>query len=143
TGEHLLAHRVREQWHHVIGVQTVNGQEQQRRQSQQNDAGQAAFARQGLYLTPNLESFADQVADLVENFGKVTTRLPLQNHRRGKELHVQVGNPLGHRVERLVERNTQVLLLEDATKFLADRQRHLFSNQPESGGKAMACSQGA
>src|SRR3712207_8962375 len=45
------------------------------------DARQPAFASQGLYLAPNLEPFADDVADLVEDLGQVATGLPLQDDR--------------------------------------------------------------
>ena len=67
---------------HVVGVEVVHGEEQHGRQGQQHDARQAAFAGQRLDLAPDLEALADQVADLVEDFGQVAARLPLQDRRR-------------------------------------------------------------
>src|SRR5688500_17550407 len=70
AGEHLLAHRVGEQHHHVFWIEPIHRQEQRRRQRQQDDARQAAFAGERLHLSPNLEPLAYQLANLVENFGQ-------------------------------------------------------------------------
>ena len=94
---------------HVVGIESPHGDEQHRRQSQQHDARQATFAGQGLDLSPNLESFANEVADLVENFRQVTTRLPLQDDRRGEEPQVEVRHAFGHFVDGFFQRLAEVL----------------------------------
>src|SRR5262245_6240633 len=90
--EHFLAHGVGKEQHQVVGIHAVNDDEQRGRQCEEHDTREAAFAGEGLDLAPDLEALADQVADLVENFGQVTTRLTLQDDRRGEELEVQVRN---------------------------------------------------
>ena len=61
------------------------------------------------------------MADLVEDFGQVTARLPLQDDGRGEELQVQVRHALGQVVERFFQRHAEVLFFEDAAEFVADR----------------------
>ena len=141
--EHLLAQLVGEQQHQVVGVHAVHDGEQHRRQRQQHDAGQPAFAGERLDLAPNLEPLADQVADLVEDFGQVTTRLPLQDDGRGEELEVEVGNALGEVFERFLERLAEVLLFERAAEFAADRVGHFLRHQAEAGRQAVAGTQRA
>ena len=83
-GEHLMAHRIGEEGHRIARVEIPHDDEQHGGQSQQDDAREAAFAGEGLDLAPDLEALADQVTDLVEDFGQVTTRLTLQDDRRGE-----------------------------------------------------------
>ena len=64
-------------------------------------------------------------ADLVEDFGQVAAGLALQDDGRDEELQVEVGDPVGHAVERLLQGDAQVLLLEDAAELLAHRRAHL------------------
>ena len=97
-GQHLLAQRVGEQQRDVLGIELVDGDEQHQRQGQEDDAGEAAFAGQGLDLPPDAEAVADQAADLVEDFGQVAARLPLQDHGGDEEPQVEVGDALGQAV---------------------------------------------
>src|SRR5262249_49964741 len=110
--EHFFAQRIGEQQHQVVRVHFVNDGEERGRQGQEHDAGEAAFTGEGLDLSPDLEAFAHEVADLVQNFGKITARLSLQDDRRGEELQVEVRDALGEAGERLVERLAKVLLFE-------------------------------
>src|SRR5689334_21756691 len=112
--EHFLAHRIGEEQHQVVGVHAVDDDKQCGRQSEQHDTREAAFAGEGLDLAPDLEALADQVADLVEDFGQVTTRLTLQDDRRGEELEVQIRNAHDEIVKGFFERLAEVLFFEGA-----------------------------
>ena len=101
-GQHFLAHRVGEQHHDVFGIELVDGNEQDEGQGQQHHAREPAFARQRLDLAPDAEAVADQLPDLVEDFGQIAAGLPLQDHGRDEELQVEVGNAVGQAAEGLV-----------------------------------------
>ena len=130
--------RVGEQDHAVFGIQVVHDEEQGRRQSQQHDAGQPTFTGQGLNLSPDLESFANQRADLVEDFGQVTTRLPLQDDGGDEEPQVEVGHAIAHVFQRFFQRHAQVLRFVAAVEFLADRIGHFFGHQVDAAGQAVS-----
>ena len=91
-----------------------------------------AFAGEGLNLAPNLEPLADEVADLVEDFGQVAARLPLQDDGRGEEPQVEVRHAVGHFFDRLFQRHAQVLGLVAALEFGGDRGAHFVGDQLEA-----------
>ena len=138
-----MPHRIGEQDLAVLGVQIVHDDEQGGRQGQQDDTGQAAFAGQCLNLSPDLESFANQRTDLVQDFRQVTARLPLQDDGGDKEAEVQVRHAPAHVFQSIFERHAQVLGFVASLKLLADRIRHLIGDQIDAAGQAVAGSQSA
>ena len=75
----------------VLGIEFVDGDEQDQGQGQEDDAGEASFAGEGLDLPPDAEAVADQVADLVEDFRQVAAGLPLQETAVTKNLRSRLG----------------------------------------------------
>ena len=125
--------RVGKQCHDVVVVKFEHHQEQQRRQTQQHRTTHSTFARQRLDLAEDLETFTNQVANLVKNFSQVTTGLTLQHDRRRKEPEVHVGDPVRHVFDGFVQRNSEVLFLKAARKFRRQRRLSFRSNQTEPG----------
>ena len=80
----------------VVGLHVQHHQEQAERQGDQHDAGEPAFGRQGLHLAEDLEALADDVADLVEDFGQVAAGLPLDGHAGHEEPQVEVRHAVAH-----------------------------------------------
>ena len=77
--DHLSAEFVSEQGHDVLRVQVQHREEQRDREQHQHDTADTAFAREGLNLSQDAEPLADDMADLVEDFGQVAAALPLNN----------------------------------------------------------------
>ena len=99
--------------------------------------GQPSFAGQRLDLPPDAEPVADQAADLVEDFGQVATGLALQEQGGDEEFQVEVGDPVAESREAFFHGDAQVLLLEDAIEFLADRRAHFRGHHVEAEGQAL------
>ena len=76
------------------------------------------------HLPQDAESLPDDVADLVEDFGQVAAALALDDHGRCEKLEVEVRHPLVHVLQRLIDRNAEVLLLVGDVEFLRDRLVH-------------------
>ncbi len=83
--QQVAADGVGEQHHDVVIVQLQHDEEQYRWQSQQHGTAHAAFSGQRLDLSEDMQTFTDQVSDLVQDFGQVTTGLSLQNDGGRKE----------------------------------------------------------
>ena len=75
--EHFLSKRIGEQGHRVARIHFEHRSEQRRRQTEQYHGGEAAFAGKRLNFAPNLEAFADQVPDFIEDFREIAARLAL------------------------------------------------------------------
>ena len=89
-----------------------------------------------------LEPLADQPADLVEHLGQVAAGRPLDDHRDHEEPDVHDRDPVGHVAQRQLDRDAQVLLLEDAVELVGDRAFHLLGHQVQARGQAVAGPQG-
>src|SRR5262249_53729370 len=98
------------QFFHIVVLDVEHDQEQQEGQRHQDDARQPAFRREGLDLAEDAETFADDVADLVEDFGEVAAGGSLDADGGHEEAQVEVGNAVAHRLEGVVDRNAEVLL---------------------------------
>ena len=55
------------------------------------------------YLPLNLETLANDVGKVVENFRQVASRVALNGNRGHEELHVEQRHPLGQRVQGILQ----------------------------------------
>ena len=135
--EHLLAQVVGEQQHQVVRVHAVHGDEQHRRQRQQHDARQAAFARERLDLTPDLERSRIRRPIL----SRISARSPPVCLCRMTAVAKNLRSRFGTRSVRFSSASSighaEVLLLERAVELLADRRRHLVAHQVHAGAEAV------
>jgi len=127
--QHLLAHGIFKEEHTVLVVQLEHHSEENRWQAEQYDTGESTFAGQSLNLSPDLKSFPNEMADLVQDLGQITTRLSLQNDRRREEPQVQVRHSVGQSIQGFVHRNAQVLFLVAASELGRNRRLHFGGNQ--------------
>src|SRR4029453_9481127 len=118
--DHHLAHALLEQQIHVLGIHPREHDTQRGRERQQHIAGEAAVRRGAPDLPQNLESLTDDVCEVVENLGEVAASLPLNQDGSDEEPHIQMRYSLGQLVQRVLQRKTEVLLIEGLLELDAD-----------------------
>src|SRR5262249_13337358 len=139
---HLDSQWMRPQLLNVIRLDIQHQQEQTERQGDQNYAGQTTFRGEGLDLSQNAETLADDVTNLVENFGKITAGLALHKHAGYKESQIQVRNPVAHRLEGILDGDAKVLLIVNAPELISNRGGHFLGNDVHAGCEGVASPQG-
>ena len=80
-------------------------------------------------------------SNFVKDFSQITAGLALENDGGTEEFQVEVRNTFTQAAERFFQRNTQVLFLEDATEFNADRCTHFLRDRVEAGSQTLAGTQ--
>ncbi len=88
-------------------------------------------------MAEQLEPLADQPADLVEDLGEVAAGRPLNDHRDHEESDVHRRNPVRHVAQRDLDRDAEILLLEDAVELVGDRPLHFLGDQVQTRGQAV------
>ena len=111
---------------------------ERRRQRQQHVAGEAAVRGVHAHLPQDLEALAHDVREVVEDLGQVAARLALNRDRGHEELHVENRHALGHLVEHVAQRQTEVLLLERLLELDADRRRQFVGHHAHRGLEGVA-----
>src|SRR5262245_38533932 len=112
AAHHHLTHALLEQEAHVFRVDEHQRAREHGGQRQQHVAGEAPVRGMDPHLTQNLEALADDVGEVVEDLGQVAARVPLNQDGRHEEPHVEQPDPVRELVERILERQTEVLLIE-------------------------------
>ena len=109
-----------------------------RRQRQQHVAGEPAVRRVDPHLAENLEALADDVREVLENLGQVAARLALDQDRGREEPDVEQRHADRQVVERVLQRQTEVLLVERLAELGSDRLRHLVGDHLQAGRERVA-----
>ena len=104
---------------HVFRVDEHQRNGQKRRQGQQHVAGHAPVRGVDAHLAENLEPLAHDVGEVVENLREVAAGLSLDEHGGREEPHVDERHPDGHVVQRVLEGQAVVLLLEGLAELRA------------------------
>src|SRR5712692_10581637 len=133
-----LAHAVLEEQLHVLRVEHRQDDAQRRRQGQQDEGGEAAVRGVHANLPADLESLADHVREVVENLGQIAAGFPLNQHGGDEEPDVEDRDALGHLVERIAERKTEVLLIERLLELGSHRLLQLLGHHAEGGLERVA-----
>ena len=110
--DHHLAHPLFEQAVHVLGVDERQRDCEKRRQRHQHVTGEPAVRGVHAHLAANLESLADDGREVVENLRQVAAGLALNEHGGREEAHVEQRHAQAQIVQRFLERQAEVLLVE-------------------------------
>ena len=113
------------------GLMNDSATRERRRQRQQHVAGEAPVRGVHADLPSNLETLADDVRQVVEDFGQVAAGVALDEDRRHEEPHVENRDARGHLVQRVAQREAEVLLIERLLELRADRIGHLLRDHAE------------
>src|SRR4029079_15180642 len=122
-----------EQHVHVVRVDEHQRDGQGRRQCQQDVSGQPAMRGVDAHLAKYLETLANDVGEVLENLRQVAAGLALNQHRRGEEPHVEDRNAQRLVLERVLERQTEVLFVERLPEFRPDRLLHFVGRHLQTG----------
>ena len=136
--DHHLAHLFLEQQLHVLGVDERQRHRQRGRQRQQHVAGEAAVRRVDAHLPQDLEALADRRGEVVENLGQVAAGFALDQTAVTKNLTSIMRHALGQLVQRVLERQTEVLLLEGLLELEADGSGSSSATMPIAGLERVA-----
>ena len=94
------------------GLMNDSATAERRRQRQQHVRREAAVRRVDAHLAQHLEPLADDVREVVENLRQVAAGVALDQHRGDEEADVEQRHPLGQLVQRVAQRQAEVLLVE-------------------------------
>src|SRR4029450_12279739 len=129
------AHALTEQQVHMFRIDERQRDTEKCRQRKQDVTGQSAMCRVDADLAQNLESFAHDVREVLENFRKVAASLALDEHRGGKKPHVQMWNSVSQILQRIFHRKTEVLLVECFPELGSNRLVHLIGDHLQAGSE--------
>ena len=107
------------------------------------DHGEAALRGVDADLTKNFETLANDVREIVENFGEVAAGLALEHDGGDKKFYVDERDALGEIDERVADGKPEFLLFIELAEFSRDRLGEFVGNQFEGGGKGVAGADGA
>src|SRR5262245_31613966 len=139
--EHLLAEFSGPKQAYIAGIGHINKSHKRWRHCQEHNAGDAPLACKGFHLSQDLEPLTNEVADLVENLGKVAAGGALDNDRRHEEAHVHRGHALGQAAQGVLDWYSKILLFINAAKFKRDGRRHLFGDNVHARSKTVSSPQ--
>src|SRR5688572_5884878 len=80
------------------------------------------------HLAQNLEALSHDIGEVVQDLSEITAGLALDLDRRHEELHVHERHAHGEVVERLLQRQAEVLLLETLLELDPYRRRQLVGH---------------
>src|SRR4029077_14915252 len=83
--------------------------------------GEAAVRRVHADLAANLEPLADDMREVVEDFGEGAAGVTLDQHGGDEEADVEERHALGELVQRIAQRQAEVLLIERLLELGPDR----------------------
>src|SRR5262249_50725675 len=128
--DHHVPERLVEQQAHLFRRNEREREGESSRQRQQHKPGEAPVGGMRSHLTQNLESFTDDVGQVVEDLGQVAAAFALNGDRRDEELHVDERDALGHLLEGVVERQAEILAIENLLELLTNGRGHLVARRP-------------
>src|SRR5688572_28758621 len=128
---HHLPHPDREERPHVVGADEHQRDGQECRKSEQHIAGEPAMRGVDAHLAQNLEALSHDIGEVVQDLSEITAGLALDLDRRHEELHVHERHAHGEVVERLLQRQAEVLLLETLLELDSHRRRQLVGHHAQ------------
>ena len=90
------------------------------------------------HLSENLEALAHHVRQVLENLREVAARLALDEHGGREEPHVEAGHAHGQVLERILQRQPEVLFVEGLAELRPDRFGHLVGDHLQAGDERVA-----
>src|SRR6266542_1633561 len=142
-GHHQLSHWMGEQELHVGRVDEVDRDADDDGQHRERIAGEPALRRVDLELSPDGESGADHVRQVVEHLRQIAAHLALDQDRGDQDAHVHQVHPVRHRDDGVVERKPEPLLLERALELAGNGLLSLVRHHLEPRGQWMPRPDGA
>ena len=118
----------------------VDGEEEEQehdRDRRENVAGDPALRGQDADEAPELHPAADVLDHAVEHLGRVASRLALQARDDRDLLDVEVVHPPRHHHQRVVERDAELLVLEDAAELGLGRLRGAVDHDAHRADEAV------
>src|SRR3954451_1724395 len=119
--EHQDAQRTREQHDHVVVVRQQQVEQERRRETAEHHRGELALRGESRDLTPDVLALAHGGRDRVQQLGQVSTDLPLDVDGHHDPVEVLALEPVGHALERSLQRQTEAGLDEDLAELAGDR----------------------
>ena len=138
-----VADRVREQRANERGIEHKHQRDNDWRHTHQERHRQTSLSGINANLALNLEALADDVREVIEDFGEVAASFALQHHGRDKELHVDQGHALGEIDEGIANRHAEFLLFVELAELARDRFGYLVGNHFEGGSKRVPGANGS
>ena len=105
--------------------------------------GEASLGGVDADLALNFEALADDVGQVVENFGEVAAGFALQHDGGDEEFYVDQGDALGEIHEGIADGHAEFLFFEEFAEFGGQRLGDLVGNHFESGGEGVTGADGA
>src|SRR5579863_2134555 len=122
--EQRVADRIFKQRVDESAIQKQHRANNDRGHPHQQGHGQASLRCVDAHLTLNLETFTDDVGEVVENLRQIAARFALQHHRSHKELDVHQRHAIREIHEGVAYWHPELLLLIELTKFSGDGLGH-------------------
>src|SRR6266446_2634037 len=94
-------------------------------------------------LAQDFKALADDVGEVVKNFGKVAAGFALQHHRRHEELDGDQRDAVGEVDQGVAYREPEFLLFVELAEFSGNGFGDLVGNHFEGGGKCVSGANGA
>src|SRR6478735_165253 len=120
-----LTHVLAEEDVHVVRVDEHQRDAEHRGQREQDVASHTAMRRINPHLPENLEALTHDVRQVLEDLGQVAARFALDQHGGSEKTHIDDRHPVCQVVERVLERQAKVLLIERLTELRSHRLVHL------------------
>ena len=115
------------------GLMNINAMQSTAGSAEQDVASHTAVRRVNPHLPENLEPLAHDVRQVLEDLGQVAAGFALDQHGGGEKTHIDDRHPLCEVVERVLERQAKVLLVERLAELRSDRLLHLVGYHLQAG----------
>src|SRR5258705_162288 len=143
AGEHYSAHRLAKQELHLFGSDRRQRYGERGGKSEQHVPREAAMRGVRADLAANLEPFADDAREILEDLGQVAAAFALNGHGGHEEAHVEERNAFRDPVERLFQWKSEILLVEYRSEFGANGRAQFVGNHAQGRLECVACANGA
>src|SRR5579864_4671135 len=136
--QHHVANRVGEQGTDKHWVHEHHAHNDYGRHPHEQKHGEAALGGVDAHLAEDLETFANHVREIVENFRQVAARLALQHDGGYEKLDVDQGYAVNQVRKRLAHGKTKFLLFKQFPELGGHRLRDLVGNHFQCRGEGVA-----
>src|SRR5579871_5776026 len=133
-----VANWISKQWMDEITIDGQHHDHNDGRHSHQQGHSEASLGGVNAHLALNLEALADDIGEIVENFGQVAARLALQHDCGDKEFHIDKGNALRQIHESIAHGHAELLLFKELAKFSGHWFGHFAGNHLQGGGEGVS-----
>src|SRR5271156_836412 len=135
--EQSMANRIVEKRANKFRAEDRENGHHGRRHGHEQGHGEAALRGVNPYLALNLETLADDVRQIVEDFSEVAAGFTLQHDGGNEELHVDQRNALGQIHEGVADRHAELLLLIELAELAGQRLGGFVGNHFQGGGEGV------